>query len=833
MIFRLFCACTAFAMLSFAAAPPPQATGNAGTVEITVTDPSGAAVANAAVRVQNRVSRYDRTVATDQTGVARFLNVPPNQYHVDVTAPGLQPAAQDFAVRAAVPINLKITLAVATEITSVNVSDTVQTVESVPSAHTDLDRELFNKLPHSSTASGISDVITLAAPGVSADSNGFFHPLGDHAETGFSVDNQPITDQQSKQFTNQLPLNAFGSFEVTSGAPAAEFGDKASLTVNAITRSGLGQAKPFGSIVANYGSFGTVGENISLGFGGPRWGNFIVANSTRSGRYLDSPEFRPFHDIGNNQQFFDRIDYAPGAKDTTHLNLFFGRSWFQIPNTLDQKATGQDQRQLVDTINIAPGWVHLFSPSTALTFSPYYRQDTVHYYPSRDPFADQPATVSQSRQLRNVGVKMDLAYVKGIHNFKAGVQTFHYLLNETFTLGITDPAFNTGDAFQPGLAAFDLTRGGRSFFFRGHADIKESAFYVQDSITLGALTLQTGLRYDIYRGLSSAEGLQPRLGASYLYKPTATVFRASYSRFFETPYNENLVLSSSTGAGGLANNEFGSFGVKPLTPGRRNQYNAGIEQGIGKHIVVDADYFWKYTDNAFDFDTLFNSPIQIPIEWRKSKIDGFSARLNLAPIHGFSAFTVMGHTRARFFGPENGGIIFNSPIDTGVFRIDHDQEFEQTTHLRYQYKKDGPWLAFTWRYDSGMVAGRLPDQEAALGLTPNEQATIMLGCGNQIATPSSPIRSCAGQVSSPFIRIPPEGTFDSDSNPARIAPRNVFDLSVGADNLLHKKEGPRWTLQLSAFNLTNKIALYNFLSTFSGTHFVSPRSYRVELGYTF
>ena len=29
----------------------------------------------------------------------------------------------------------------------------------------------------------------------------------------------------------------------------------------------------------------------------------------------------------------------------------------------------------------------------------------------------------------------------------------------------------------------------------------------------------------------------------------------------------------------------------------------------------------------------------------------------------------------------------------------------------------------------------------------------------------------------------------------------------------------KWSLQLTAINLTNKVALYNFLSTFSGTHY--------------
>jgi hypothetical protein len=322
---------------------------------------------------------------------------------------------------------------------------------------------------------------------------------------------------------------------------------------------------------------------------------------------------------------------------------------------------------------------------------------------------------------------------------------------------------------------------------------------------------------------------------SYLFKRTATVLRASYSRFFETPYNENLILSSSTGAGGLAGNELGAYGVQPLRPGRRDQYNAGFQQGITKHVVLDVDYFWKYTQNAFDFDTLFNSPIQFPIEWRKSKIDGLALRVNLVPVHGFSAYTVMGHTRARFFGPENGGIIFNSPIDVGVFRIDHDQQLEQTTNLRYQPVKDSWWGGFTWRYDSGMVAGRLPDMAAALSLTPYEQTAIGVFCGPQVATPSAPILSCpAGQsFGAQLIRIPPEGTYNPDHNPARIEPRNLFDLSFGNDNVLRAKDGHRWTFQVSVTNLTNKVAVYNFLSTFSGTHFVPPRSYRAEIGFAF
>ncbi len=88
----------------------------------------------------------------------------------------------------------------------------------------------------------------------------------------------------------------------------------------------------------------------------------------------------------------------------------------------------------------------------------------------------------------------------------------------------------------------------------------------------------------------SDSGAQPRVGFSYLISKTGTVVRASYSRTFETPYNENLVLSSATGAGGLASNAFGAVS-EPLYPGNRNQYNAGLEQAFRRFVVISADYF--------------------------------------------------------------------------------------------------------------------------------------------------------------------------------------------------------------------------------------------------
>ena len=839
------------------AADAAQATGNGGTVQGTVTDPSGAMVPGADVTLSNVVTDFKQTAKSGADGSFRFANVPMNQYRLEIAAPGFQPYTQDVPVRTQVPIQLKAALTLAGASQTVNVSASVDVLENVPTAHTDVSQHLLSNLPVATTGQGLSDAITLTSGGVVADSNGFFHPQGDHGETTYVVDGQPISDQQSKTFSTQLPPNAFQSLELVSTGPGAEYGDKTGLIVNTVTRSGLGQ-KPTASFDATYGSFGTVGEEATFGIGGSQWGNFLVVNSSRTGRFLDSPEFQPFHDIGNNETIFDRVDYQPGSRDSLHLDLFGARNWFQIPNTYDQLS--QDQRQQAKTQSYSLGYQHTFSPSTLLTIDPFFRQDRVNYYPSADPFDDTPATVGQDRHLTNWGTRADISYANGIHNIKVGTEIMQYRLVENDFLGITDPTYNpvclfsNGSAvtnpsvrnpnacaalgyvanpnLSTGLIPYDLTRGGTYFTFHDRGNINEQAVYAQDQITIKNLSVSLGVRFDNYNGISQDNLVEPRLGVSYMFKPTGTVFRASYTRSMETPYNENLLISSTTGTGGLSSN-LGAYGEQPLRPGHRNQYSAGFQQAIKRYLQIDAGYFWKYTKNAFDFDTLFNTSLAFPISWHQSKIDGLSVRLSTPNLRGFQAYTTLGHTRARFFGPEDGGLIFNSPLDVGAFRIDHDQAFQQTTFVRYQHGKDGPWIAFTWRFDSGEVAGAVTDLADALALDADQQAAIGFYCGNQVATVVHAITSCPStNYGASRLVIPAPGTFNPDHNPPRIAARNLFDASVGTDNLFHR-EKLKTTLKFTAMNITNNEALYNFLSTFSGTHFVTPRTYQVSLGWNY
>jgi hypothetical protein len=810
---------------------------SAGTVQGVVVDPNKAVVPNATVTIENSVTGYKRTMNTGTDGAFRFDNIPLNNYVFTVSAQGFTGAHGSWNIRSSVPMTISIPLTVggATEMVTVTGNELI---ENVPSAHTDVDKTLIDRLPVRDPGSGLSSIVTLAAPGVAADSNGGPHPLGDHFQSQLVLDGQAITDQQSKVFSTQIPVNIIQSLEVTTGAAEPQYGDKTSLVINATTRSGLNQKKPTGSFNVLYGTFGTTHEDGALAYGNAKGGNFIAFNFERSRRFLDAPEFSPLHDVGTAVNIFDRLDYSPNSKDTFHLNLFLARNRFQTPNEFDQQAAGQDQRQAVHTVDIAPGYVHIFSPTTVLSINPFYRLDTVQYQASPNVFSDQPLTFGESRRLNNVGFKADLSYVKGKHNAKFGVQIQDTFLTEGFHFGITDPDFNdpASPDFLPGLLPFDLTRGGSEFGFHGHTNIKQQAAYAQDSITLGNATVMAGVRFDNYDGITHGSMLQPRLGVSYNVKRTNTVLRASYTRNFETPYNENLILSSVTGAGGLANGVLGDTSNLPLLPGRRSQFNVGFQQAVGSHVVIDVDYFNKRTTNAYDFNVLFNTSVVFPISWQKSKLDGVSSRVNFTNYKGFSAFIIAGHTRARYFPPESGGLFFNSDLPGGVFRIDHDQAFQQTTQLQYEvrkWKRVSPYFAFTWRYDSGLVAGAVPDYDTALTFSADQQAQIGLFCGSTFATPAQGITSCSDSNRGALrLRIPADGAAQDDHNPPRIAPRHLFDFSAGTDNLF-RTERTKMTLRFTVLNLTNKEALYNFQSTFSGTHFVAPRAFQGQVGVTF
>jgi hypothetical protein len=897
-----------------------------GSIIGTVTDASGAVIPGAKVTLARTGGGFTRTLTTSTSGAFHFQMIAFGSYRLTVRSKGFALKQQPVSIVSVLPQTLTIALKIASATQTVTVQ-AAGPLSTPTTLQTSVDRATFTKIPLESSTSAISSLVTLTTPGVTADSNGMIHGMGDHAENTYSLDGELITDQMSKTFSNQLPSSAIASVKVISGAPPAEYGDKTSLVIKVTTRSGQGVTSPTGSIHSSYGAFGTATSGFDISYGGAKWGNFFEIDGLNSGRFLDGPEFSVFHDKGNQENIFDRIDSQFDNRDSLRLDLNYSHSWFQTPNTYDNlnvrnvirggdtanpifgNVGNADQRAKIGTFDIAPTFTRLLTNTAVLTLGVYVRRNSFGYYPSNNALADlgpadlQQESVGQQRSLLNAGGVAKLTWTHGVNTVLGGAEYNSALLNEHFHLGIVSNLLNapcmdasgnpiygysspagcaSGDLANPNyntaLAPYDLTRGGRLYPFNGHADVKTLGLYVEDQIKSGNWFANVGMRGDLYNGLTSASQAEPRINVAYTIPKSATTLRVSYARTLETPYNENLVLSTEGCANPVLSPLLGcsSTSTTPLKAGPRDETHVGFEQHIGPHVNVSLDYIWKYTQYGGDFSVLGNTPITFPIEWHNSKITGIAGRVDLTHFRRLLAYTAFSSVASRFFPPQVAGAGASVGQTGFPFRIDHDEKFNDSTHVQYSFPlPTAPWIGFNWRFDSGEVASAVPcynplshDANSACAnssttlngqpaialvdnnlppttnpvtgapvyvpLTADQEMQAGLECNGVKATLGHPLPPVclASQLTSSVVYIPAPGTGDNDHNPPRVRPRSLFDLSIGDSNLFaHGKR--RWSVVLSGVNITNKDTLYNFLSTFSGTHFVSPRTLTAKIAYHF
>src|ERR1051325_11695111 len=108
-------------LLSSGASARAQELGGAGTLQGTVKDATGGVMVSASVSLSNPVSGFRRDSTTDETGRFSFRNIPPNPYHLEITAQGFQSSERDAEIRSSVPVDLTLTMALATATSAVEV----------------------------------------------------------------------------------------------------------------------------------------------------------------------------------------------------------------------------------------------------------------------------------------------------------------------------------------------------------------------------------------------------------------------------------------------------------------------------------------------------------------------------------------------------------------------------------------------------------------------------------------------------------------------------------------------------------------------------------------
>ena len=382
-----------------------------------VQDPTGAMIAGASLDLSTAGSRFDTT--TDSGGQFCFSALLPGEYELTVQGNGFRNTRRNILVRPGESSRLSISLALEAAPQRVTVAEGSADTGSLNVSQTQVSAGLIHNLPSESVNAALSSILTLATPGVAADSNGVFHPLGEHAETSFSIDGQPISDQQSRIFSNQISVSTIQEMRTLQGAPPAEFGDKTSLIVEATTRSGLNAGRrtarfPLGTVrLGRPPQASPTPPDRTPSVISSRW-----MESTAS-VFSTHPNLIPCTRTATRKIYLTGSTGGP-ASNRVPLESFRGP--LLVPGSQHLRSRGRrpgpapahDQFQRGFSVS------RVLSPSAVLTANTWVRQDRVNYFPSSNLVSDQPATLSQSRRLTSTGLRTDVTYSHGTPNHPWG-----------------------------------------------------------------------------------------------------------------------------------------------------------------------------------------------------------------------------------------------------------------------------------------------------------------------------------------------------------------------------------------------------------------------------
>ena len=777
-----------------------------GTTSIrgTVVDEQRAALPGAVITARHPASGLERQASTDAAGAFELPNLPPGIHDVSVELSGFSTHLQRIDAASGRTMAIEATLKLAP------FTDTVQVVPEQPAVDTvsagtrhAVSVTRIERMPVAVSSRGIEAVL-VAFPGFAQNANGAIHPRGAHNQMTFLIDGLAISDQLTGAFANSLDVAVVQTAELLTGNIPAEFGSKVSGVAVLNSRSGRGTGRPLtGSLSFAGGGFKTAQGSLQLGGERGRLGYFGSATTFRTDRFLDQVSLDNLHNAGHFTRGFGRVDVVVDDRTQLRTHVMGGGSRFQLANQRSQHAAGQDQRQQLDDVSVWATLARTIDAASTFEATTGYRITTAALLPSA---GDTPVTAAQDRRLSTTTISTRYNRADGRHQFRAGVDYQRFPVTEHFTMALTSPSFNAPgtSGYNAALLPYDVTRGGTPFVFDDEQIGSQASAFVQSTVALDRLTLNLGLRHDEYRFLVDGRQLQPRLGVSYSAINDRLVLRASYNRNYQTPPNENLLLSNSEVASRLAPDsvrEALGSAYRPIQPERQDVYEAGAQVSIGGAVTFDTAIYKKISRDQQDNNNFFDTGIIFPTTLSRIDVTGAEARITVLPRKGVSGSLSATTGRAISTPPFTGGLFLGQDavdlLSAGPFAIDHDQRLGVQGQLTLD-PSGAWWMSGTVRYDSGLVSN--PSDPAEVAADPD------------------------------FFDLLPYVNLVSDV--PRVRPRTIVDVAAGID--LKDAQGRKtWSAQLQVTNLTNQTALYNFQSVFVGTRLVAPRSLSLRFARNF
>lgn len=743
-----------------------------GELRITVIDETQRPLP-ATVILVSEVNEYRRTFRTDSAGRLSVSRLPYGVYRLTLQEAGFAPYSGLVEVRSVLPKVLNLVLALAPIATSVTVTDSQTLID--PNRVGSVNRigsEAIADRPASLPGRSIVDLVN-SQPGWLYEGNAVLHPRGSEYMTQFVIDGIPLTDNRSPSSGPEIEADDVQSMSIYTAGFPAEYGRKLGGVV-AIEPAKDTLPGFHGEFVGFGGSYTTADGYL---LGQYAWAHNTITFSldgSETDHYLNPPVLQNFTNHGSTGNFSLRYERDLTDKDRINLSVTHEVSRFEVPNEQLQQAAGQRQdRGIFETMGIA-SYQHIFTPDIVGDLRGMVRADQQTL--DSNPLST-PIIAFQNRSFDEGYLKGTLSIHQGRNEWKAGFEADSTKIHEQFSDVITD--FSQFDEGTPPTFRFD----------EGKWDLEQSAF-VQDQLNLGKWHVSAGLRYDHYQLLVNKTAFSPRLGVSRYFKNADLVLHASYDRVFQTPFFENILLSSSNQVLSLSP----VFLRLPVQPSYGNYYEVGLTKGFFHKVRLDANGFDRRVNNYADDDQLLDTAVSFPIAFAKAHLYGAEAKLEIPRWGHFSGFVSYSYIVGAAYFPVTGGLFLGADVAsaTGVGRFWDSQDQRNTVRARFRYDLTRRlWVGVGGEYGSGLPVEFNGDEQEAIAQYGSKVVDrVNLAHG-------------------------------------RVSPSLSIDASMGVQLL--NRDKLKMSLQADGTDLNNRINVIDFAGLFSGNAIAPQRSYALRL----
>jgi Carboxypeptidase regulatory-like domain len=771
-------------VLPLALAP---AQDRSGELRLSITDPSGAALAAHGV-LTSQASRFELSFDTGPTGEYTARKLPLGTYRLTLEHPGFAAYNSLVEIRSELPQKLSVALSVAPVAESVTVNDSDTLLDTTNAANSyQLGAPTLRDWAATTPGRQAIDVVQ-SQPGWVLEANGVVHPRGSEYDTQYVVDGLPVLNNRSPAFAPSDDLDDVQSVKTyTSGIPA-EYGRKIGGVVETVTDRNPARGV-HGMAVLGGGSFDTLNGYLGSSYFDGRNVFGLSLDAGQTERFLDPPVIQNFTNIATLAGAKASFESDLTPRDRLRLSLSFSRSGFMVPNELVQEGTtaGEAQRQDRNAREVSGqiAYQHTFSSNVLGTVQGRVRDDEAGLTSNQ---YSTPIEAFQDRGFREGYLSTTISDSFGHHEIKAGADAIYGLVHEQFSFDVT--CYYTVE--QPYCLPESTPP---SFLFNQSGDDREQAFFVQDNAHFGNFSVSAGIRFDHYDLRVGETAWSPRLGFAWYVPKFGIVFRGSYDRAFGTPAIENLLLSTSPQAQVL-NQEAVQL---PVRPSRGNYYELGVTKELFRKAHISANVFRRDIRNFADDNNLLDTGVTFPFAINAAHIYGAESQFALPTWGPFSAWLNYSYMVASAHLPVVGGLFLGD--DTAQLnsnaRIWVSQDQRHTVHgqLRYQ-----PWSRFWTAVGTSYNSG-LP-----VDLNGESEQTLIEEFGQAVVD-----------------RV--------DLADGRVRPALSVDLSAAIN--LYNKESRALTLQGDIRNLNDRLNVINFASLFSGTAIGPPRTFSMRLTFNY